>query len=56
MLVVEQDALLDRLATDGTVRHAIPTHLTGPMATEEDHVLQAIQTDGTHRLHMDQVG
>ena len=49
-LVVKQDPLLDGLATNGTVRHPITAHLTSSMTTEEDHVLQSIQADGTHCL------
>jgi hypothetical protein len=50
---VEENAFLNLLATDGTLRHAVPTHLACTMSTEEDHVLETVQTYRTHGLFLD---
>ena len=47
---VKEDSLLDRFPAYGTFLHSIPTHLTGSMTTQENHILQSIQTNGTHGL------
>lgn len=50
LVSVEEDSLLDRFPAYGTFLHSIPTHLTGSMTTQENHILQSIQTNGTHGL------
>lgn len=47
---VEQDALLDRLAADGALGHAVATHLASPMTAQEDHVLETVQAHWAHGL------
>ena len=42
--LVEKNLLLDRLATDGALTEPVPTQLARPMATQEDHVLEAVHT------------
>ena len=49
--LVEEDATLDGLAADGTLAHAVAAQLAGAVSAHEDHVLQAVQADGTHGLH-----
>jgi hypothetical protein len=50
---VQENAFLNLFATDRTLRHAISTHLACTMSTEEDHVLQTVQTNRTHCLLLD---
>ncbi|MPC22271.1 hypothetical protein E2C01_015282 [Portunus trituberculatus] len=40
------------LAADGTLVHAVPTHLAGAVTTEEYHVLQTVKTHWAHRLRI----
>lgn len=53
-LLVEEDAALDGLAADRALAHSVPTQLAGAMAAHEDHVLQSVQTHGTHGLQTDE--
>lgn len=47
---VQEDPPFNCLAAYGALAHSVSTKLTRSMATQEDHVLQAVQTDRTHRL------
>lgn len=48
--LVEEDSTLDGFAADGALAHPVPAQLAGAVAAHEDHVLQPVQTDGTHGL------
>jgi hypothetical protein len=50
---VEENTFLNLLATNGTLGHAIATHLTRAVSTEEDHVLEPVETYRTHGLFLD---
>lgn len=49
----KQDALLHRLAADGTALDLVAAHLAGAMATQEDHILDAIEANRTHGLQIE---
>lgn len=51
--LVEEDAALDGLPTDGTLAHPVSAQLAGTMAAHKDHVLQPVQTHRTHGLFFD---
>lgn len=48
--LVQEDSALDGFAADGTLAHSVPAQLAGAVAAHEDHVLQPVQTHGTHGL------
>lgn len=50
---IEQDSLLDGLAADGALGHAVAAHLARPVTAQEDHVLESIQADWAHGLFFD---
>lgn len=47
---IQKDPPFDCLAAYGALAHSVSTKLTRSMATQEDHVLQAVQADRTHGL------
>lgn len=51
--LVEEDSTLDGFAADGALAHSVPAQLAGAVAAHEDHVLQPVQTHGTHGLQVD---
>lgn len=48
--LVQEDSALDGFAADGTLAHSVPAQLAGAVAAHEDHVLQPVETHGTHGL------
>lgn len=48
--LIQKDPPFDCLAAYGALAHSVSTKLTCSMATQKDHVLQAVQTDRTHSL------
>lgn len=52
--LVEEDSTLDGFAADGAFAHSVPAQLAGAVAAHEDHVLQPVQTHGTHGLQVDE--
>lgn len=48
--LIQKDPAFDCLAADGALAHSVSTQLTRPVATQKDHVLQAVQTHRTHGL------
>lgn len=48
--LVQEDSALDGFAADGALAHSVPAQLAGAVAAHEDHVLQPVQTHGTHGL------
>ena len=44
-LLIEQDAFLDGFAANGALGHSVAAELAGPVPTQEDHVLDPVQTD-----------
>ena len=48
--LVEEDALVDALAADGALVHAVAAHLTGAVAAQEDHVLEAVHAHRAARV------
>lgn len=53
LFLVEQNALVDRLATYWTLRHPVAAHLAGAVSAQEDHVFQTIQANRTHGLQQE---
>lgn len=51
--LVKEDAALDGLAADGALAHSVPAQLARAVAAHEDHILQPVQTHGTHGLQVD---
>lgn len=51
--LIQKDPPFDCLAAYGALAHSVSTKLTRSMATQKDHVLQAVQTDRTHSLFLD---
>lgn len=48
--LIQKDPPFNCLAAYGALAHSVSTKLTRSMATQKDHVLQAVQTDRTHGL------
>ena len=48
--LVEENSSFDGFSTNRAFGHSISAHLAGSVATKEDHVLQPVQTNGTHGL------
>lgn len=51
--LVQEDSALDGFAADGALAHSVPAQLAGAVAAHEDHVLQPVETHGTHCLQVD---
>lgn len=51
--LVKEDAAFDGLAADGALAHSVPAQLACAVTAHEDHVLQPVQTHGTHGLQVD---
>lgn len=52
-LSIEEDAFFNSFAADWTFRHAVTTHLTRSVTTEEDHIAQSVHAHGAHCLQME---
>lgn len=48
--LIQKDPPFDCLAAYGALAHSVSTQLARSMATQKDHVLQAVQTHRTHSL------